>query len=95
MNNNVITFYTLDEAREIIKKQENREKQIRKYYIKQKIIGLILILVAIIAVVIEKDITLMFFFIPFGILLIFTKKKVIILWKDFITVLLIWDLFHQ
>lgn len=79
MNNNVITFYTLDEAREIIKKQENREKQIRKYYIKQKIIGLILILVAIIAVVIEKDITLMFFFIPFGILLIFTKKKVIIL----------------
>lgn len=82
-------YYTLDQAREIIK-EENRQKalkkqrikqrkrEILKYYIMQKLMGVALILVSLIPILIENDGTLALLFIPMGLYFIFTKEKAII-----------------
>lgn len=82
-------YYTLEQAREIIK-EENRQKALKKqrikqrkremlkYYIMQKLMGITLILVSLIPISIEKDGTLALLFVPMGLYLIFTKDKAII-----------------
>lgn len=81
-------YYTLEQAREIIR-EENRQKALKKqrikkrkremlkYYIMQKLMGVVLILCSIIPILIENDGTVAVLFIPLGLYLIFTKEKVI------------------
>lgn len=80
-------YYTLDQAREIIR-QENLQKALKKqrirerkkavllYYIKQKLMGICSIAIGIVPIILEKDGTVASITIPFGLFLIFTKKKV-------------------
>lgn len=83
-----INYYTLDQAREIIK-EENRQKAKRQakqrarrkaekiYYIKQKIAGLTMAAIGIITpLLLDGDITFSLLALPFGAYLIFTKEKV-------------------
>ena len=71
-------YYTLDQARQIIA-EENRQKEIKKSeekrqklteiicYIKQKILGLIMLIVGIIIpIVLEGDATASVIIVPFG-----------------------------
>ena len=51
----------------------------RKYFIKQKLIGLVLIMCAILApVILDGDATVSVFMLPLGAYLIFTRNRVII-----------------
>lgn len=68
-------LYTLDEAREIIYEEQKRE---RRYYIKQKIMGLLFVAISIIYFIVDRDITLLFFFLPAGVAIFITKKKVFV-----------------
>lgn len=81
-------YYTLDQARQIIA-EENRKKAIRMakrkarkraetiYYMKQKLSGLTIALVGIIApILLNGDTTFSLIALPFGIWLMFTKEKV-------------------
>ncbi len=82
-------YYTLDEAREIIR-EENRKKALRrqrierhkreilKYYMIQKSMGIFFILVSLAMILIDNDATVALFFVPLGLYLIFTREKVII-----------------
>ena len=90
-NTNIIAtydYYTLEQARQIIS-EENRQKAIRKaeqkarkkaetiYYIKQKLSGLTLAAVGIIApILLDGDATFSLIALPLGIWLLFTKEKV-------------------
>ena len=81
-------YYTLDQAREIIR-EENRQKTIRMaerkarkkaetiYYIKQKLSGLTMATVGIIApILLDGDATFSLIALPIGIWIMFTKEKV-------------------
>lgn len=89
--NNIITYYTLDQAREIIA-EENRQKAIRIakrkarkrarkmaeiiYYIKQKLLGLSMIILSIVApFILDGDATASVIMMPIGIVVFFTKEK--------------------
>lgn len=87
--NNIITYYTLDQARQIIA-EENRQKAIRRaerkamkraeaiYYIKQKLLGLAIITLSIaMPFILEGDATASVIMMPIGIVVFFTKEKVI------------------
>ena len=90
-NNNIVStydYYTLDQARQIIS-EENIQKAIRKaerkarkraetiYYIKQKLSGLTMAAVGIIApILLDGDATFSLIALPLGIYLLFTKQKV-------------------
>ena len=89
MNNNIITVYTLDQAREILR-EESRQKRIHKqkieakrkakimYFLRQKMIGIALIIISILIPIInDGDATASLLFLPLGIYMLFTKKKVI------------------
>ena len=55
--------------------KDNRRK---KYFVKQKLLGLSLIILAIIAAILtEGDITLAFILVPIGLGIIFTKEMVL------------------
>lgn len=83
-------YYTLDQARKIIR-QENRQKAIKKrkikerkkalllYYIKQKLMGLCLIVIGLVPIILENDGTVAAFTIPFGVYLLLTKKKIMMM----------------
>lgn len=87
MENIAITYdyYTLDQAREIIRKENRikrdrarrKKKKIFKYYLKQKTIGLAVIILSILTATIIKDATLSVLAMPFGLYLVFTKKRAI------------------
>jgi hypothetical protein len=78
MNNETITMYTLDEAREILLEEKRKNKRKLKYYIKQKILGFIAIVLGIIApIMLDGDATISILFLPLGLYLFFTRKKVI------------------
>lgn len=80
MNNETITMYTLDEAREILleEKRKNKRKRKLKYYIKQKILGFIAIVLGVITpIMLDGDATISILFLPLGFYLFFTRKKVI------------------
>ena len=90
-NTNIVTtydYYTLDQARQIIS-EENKQKAIRRaerkarkrveaiYYIKQKLSGLTMAAIGIIApILLDGDITFSLFALPLGIWLLFTKQRV-------------------
>ena len=90
-NTNIVVtydYYTLDQARQIIS-EENIQKAIRKaerkarkraetiYYIKQKLSGLTMAAVGIIApILLDGDATFSLIALPLGIYLLFTKQKV-------------------
>ena len=92
-NTNIVAtydYYTLDQAREIIR-EENRQKTIRMaerkarkkaetiYYIKQKLSGLTMASIGIITpILLDGDVTFSLIALPLGIWLMFTKKKVMI-----------------
>lgn len=89
-NTNIVAtydYYTLDQAREIIR-EENRQKAIRKaerkarkraetiYYIKQKLSGLTMAAIGIFTpFLLEGDATFSLIALPLGIWLLFTKEK--------------------
>ena len=92
MDNNTITYYTLDQAREILR-EEARQKRIARqkreakrkaktiYFLKQKMIGIALIIISIlIPILLDGDATASLLFLPLGIYVLFTKERVII-WK--------------
>ena len=92
MDNNAITYYTLDQAREILR-EEARQKRIARqkreakrkaktiYFLKQKMIGIALIIISILIPIINNgDATTSLLFLPLGIYMLFTKEKVI-MWK--------------
>lgn len=77
-------YYTLEQAREIIK-EENRQKAIirarrkaeRIYYIKQKLSGLTMAAIGIlIPFIMDGDATISVLILPLGIFLMATKEKV-------------------
>ena len=89
MNNNTITVYTLEEAREILR-EEARQKRIYKqkreakrkaktmYFLKQKMIGIAMIIISILIPIInDGDATASLLFLPLGVCMLFTKEKVI------------------
>ena len=87
MNTNIETYYTLDQARRIIE-EENRQKAMRKarqkarkrveifYYIKQKLLGLAMIVFSVAApFILDGDVTASVIMLPLGIYTLFTKEK--------------------
>ncbi len=90
-NTNIVRtydYYTLEQARQIIA-EENRQKAIRQakrksrkkaiviYYVKQKLSGVAMEIIGIIApFLLDGDATCSLIFVPLGIFLIFTKEKV-------------------
>ena len=89
MDNNTITYYTLDEAKEILRKEARRKRLARKkreaehrvkllYFLKQKLMGLVMVIISIlIPIVLDGDATASLITLPIGIYLIFTKEEVI------------------
>lgn len=90
MQNVVIEYdyYTLEQAREIIK-EENRQKAIKRakrkmqrktetiYYIKQKLSGLTMAAIGILTpFIMDGDATISVLMLPLGIFLMATKEKV-------------------
>ena len=92
MDNNAITYYTLDQAREILReearqkrlarqKREEEKREIFIYFLKQKMMGIALIIISIlIPILLDGDATASLLFLPLGIYMLFTKEKVIY-WK--------------
>lgn len=90
-NTNIVAsydYYTLEQAREIIR-EEDRQKAIRKaeckarrkaeriYYIKQKLMGLAAVCVAIACpLLLDGDATASLFMLPLGLYALFTKEKI-------------------
>ncbi len=56
-------------------RQLRKRKIERRYYLKQKLSGIAIILVGIGSFLIDRDITFCLFAFPFGLYLIFTKEK--------------------
>ncbi|MBQ4523385.1 MAG: hypothetical protein IJA10_10630 [Lachnospiraceae bacterium] len=69
--------YTLEEARNIIKKERAKKKEDILYKIKQKIIGLVAIGISIITLAMSGDATVSLFMLLLGLYLIFTKDKAV------------------
>ena len=89
MDNNTITYYTLDQAREILREEARQKRLARQkreakrkaktiYFLKQKMMGIALIIVSIlIPIVCDGDATTSLLFLPLGIYMLFTKEKVV------------------
>lgn len=89
MDNDVITYYTLDEAREILReearqkrlarqKREEEKKERFLYFLKQKMMGIAMIILSIlIPIVCDGDATASLITLPLGLFILFTKEKVI------------------
>ena len=92
MDNNTITYYTLDQAREILREEARQKRLARQkreakrkaktiYFLKQKMMGIALIIISIlIPVLLDGDATTSRVLLPLGIYMLFTKEKVI-MWK--------------
>ena len=92
MDNNTITYYTLDQAREILREEARQKRLARQkreakrkaktiYFLKQKMVGITLIIISILIPIInDGDATASLLFLPLGIYVLFTKEKVI-MWK--------------
>ena len=89
MDNEVITYYTLEDAREILQeeakqkrlarqKREEEKKERFFYFLKQKMMGVAMIIISIlIPIVNDGDATISLIMLPLGIYVLFTKEKVI------------------
>ena len=71
-------YYTLEQAREIIKEENKQHRTEILYYIKQKLSGLILSTIGIITPLILGDVTISILMLPMGLFLLFTKQKAMI-----------------
>lgn len=78
---NIESYYTLEDAREIIRQEEAQKKATRSYFIKQKMLGLFALSVSACEIfagyagmIDEGGICL--FMIPLGLYTLFTKKRV-------------------
>ena len=89
MDNNTITYYTLDQAREILREEARQKRLARQkreakrkaktiYFLKQKMMGITLIIISILIPIINNgDATASLLFLPLGIYVLFTKERVI------------------
>ena len=89
MDNNIITYYTLEEAREILReearqkrlarqKREEEKREIFIYFLKQKMMGIALIVISIlIPILLDGDATASLITLPLGLYLLFTKERAI------------------
>ena len=89
MDNNTITYYTLDQAREILREEARQKRLARQkreakrkaktiYFLKQKMMGIALIIISILIPIINNgDATASRLFLPLGIYVLFTKERVI------------------
>ena len=101
MDNNAITYYTLDQAREILREEARQKRLARQkreakrkaktiYFLKQKMMGIALIIISILIPIINNgDATTSLLFLPLGIYMLFTKEKVV-MWKVTIRKPAIW-----
>ena len=101
MDNNAITYYTLDQAREILREEARQKRLARQkreakrkaktiYFLKQKMMGITLIIISILIPIINNgDATASLLFLPLGIYVLFTKERVI-MWKVIMFQLDIW-----
>lgn len=84
---NIINYYTLDQANEILFAEYEARKQKRQqvkakrallvYYIKQKIIGGMLVMAGILSILLFNDGTITLITIPLGIWVFFTRERVL------------------
>ena len=89
MDNNAITYYTLDQAKEILREEARQKRLARQkreakrkaktiYFLKQKMMGIALIIISVlIPILLDGDATASLLFLPLGIYVLFTKEKVI------------------
>ena len=89
MDTNTITYYTLDQAREILREEARQKRLARQkreakrkaktiYFLKQKMMGIALIIISIlIPILLDGDATASLLFLPLGLFLLFTKERAI------------------
>lgn len=69
--------YTLQEARKIIECEKREKRKNIIYFTKQKLMGLGMIVVGIVApMILDNDITVSIFTIPMGLSVLLTREKV-------------------
>lgn len=69
--------YTLQEARKIIECEKREKRKNIIYFTKQKLMGLGMIVVGIVApMILDNDITVSIFTIPIGLSVLLTREKV-------------------
>ena len=83
------TYYTLDEAREILREEARQKRLARQkkeeekrerffYFLKQKMMGVALIIISIlIPIISDGDATAILITLPLGLFLLFTKEEAI------------------
>ena len=69
--------YTLAEARQILNEETKLKRDAIFWKIKQKVMGVSLIIISIAIPFIFQDVTVSIFILPLGLCLLFTKGKVI------------------
>ena len=69
--------YTLAEARQILNEETKLKRDAIFWKIKQKVMGVSLIIISIAIPFIFQDVTVSIFILPLGLYLLFTKGKVI------------------
>ena len=81
MNTKITTseeLYTLKEAKAIIEIENKEKRELLLYKVKQKFLGLLSIVIAIIVPFLnDGDATISIFMLPLGLYMIFTRKNVI------------------
>ena len=88
-SNATIQYYTLDQAREILREEARQKRLARQrreaeykakvlYFLKQKMMGLTMIIISIlIPIVCDGDATASLITLPLGLYLLFTREEVI------------------
>ena len=88
-SNAIIEYYTLDQASEILREKAKQKKLARQkreeekkerffYFLKQKMVGITLIIISIlIPIVNDGDATASLITLPLGLFLLFTKEEAI------------------
>lgn len=81
-------LYTLDEARQLLLEEAERAQEARnfekkkarherRYFIKQRTIGLALIVLSLMLIIAVRDATAAIFMIPIGLFIMLTKSRVL------------------
>ena len=88
-SNATIEYYTLDQAREILREEARQKRLARQrretekkerflYFLKQKMMGIIMIIISIlIPIVCDGDATASLITFPLGLYMLFTREEVI------------------
>ena len=75
---NIETVYTFSEWEKIYNKTKQKEKEEKVYFLKQKLLGVIMAVVGIVTPFILGDATVSIVALPVGAVLLFTKEKVML-----------------